>query len=449
MPFPFYERKRELDVLSKMSEQAAGDCSRMLVLTGRRRIGKTTLCNRAFSESALKYLFFFISSEKTEAANLEAFWRDNAGFLGMDGLPVNFATFAELMEFLLQRSASTPLVLVIDEFQNCASVAPSFMSDLQRLWDKWRKRSRMLLVLTGSVASAMREITEGTNAPLFGRASAKLILQPFPTDVIKGILTDYHADWRPEELLTLYTLAGSVPKYLELLMEARKFTIEEMISYAIEPDSFFTTEGDRLLRTEFRRDYSVYFCILERIAAGKTKRQELVSAFPSDISGQLFKLEDYFHLIKRENPVGRQKNSRNFRFVMADDYLHFWFRFIYPNLGLIQQGSTARLERKILDELPDYTGRHVLERWFRTKLWESGNFTEVGPWWDASLKGENEIDIVAINPFDKEVLFGEVKRRKSNIDLDLLKQKSFAFLSQNPEYRKYDVRCEAYGMEDM
>lgn len=140
-------------------------------------------------------------------------------------------------------------------------------------------------------------------------------------------------------------------------MEARKFTVEEMISYVIEPDSFFTTEGDILLRTEFRRDYSVYFGILERIASGKTKRQELVSAFPTDISGQLFKLEDYFHLIKRENPVGRQKNARNFRFVMADDYLHFWFRFIYPNLGLIQQGSTARLERKILDELPDYTGR--------------------------------------------------------------------------------------------
>ena len=129
----------------------------------------------------------------------------------MEGRAVNFATFAELMEFLLQRSISTPLVLVIDEFQNCASVAPSFMGDLQRLWDKWRKHSRMLLVLTGSAASAMREITEGTNAPLFGRASAKLILQPFSTDVIKQILTDYHADWRPEELLTLYTLAGGVP----------------------------------------------------------------------------------------------------------------------------------------------------------------------------------------------------------------------------------------------
>ena len=103
MPFPFYDRKRELEALLKMTEQAAGDCSRMLVLTGRRRIGKTTLCNRAFSVSALKYLFFFLRNEKTEPANLEAFWRDNAGLLGMDGLPVNFATFAALMEFLLQR----------------------------------------------------------------------------------------------------------------------------------------------------------------------------------------------------------------------------------------------------------------------------------------------------------------------------------------------------------
>ena len=66
MPFPFYERRREFEVLSKLSEQAAGDCSRMLVLTGRRRIGKTTLCNRAFSETSLKYLFFFISKIRQE-----------------------------------------------------------------------------------------------------------------------------------------------------------------------------------------------------------------------------------------------------------------------------------------------------------------------------------------------------------------------------------------------
>lgn len=449
MPFPFYDREDETQSLSRTARQVMEDCSRMIVLTGRRRIGKTTLCNHAFSSSSLRYLFFFISSEKTEAANLEAFWRDNAEALGMSSLPVKFASFAELLEFLLDLSLRMPMVLVMDEFQNCASAAPSFFSDLQRLWDKWRKQSKMLLVLTGSVASAMREITEGSGAPLFGRDNGKLLLRPFPTNVIKQVLADFNPQWKPEELLTLYTLAGGVPKYLELLMEAKRLTTEEMISYAVEPDSFFSTEGDVLLRTEFRREYSIYFGILERIAAGKTKRQELVSAFPSDISGQLYKLEEYFHLIQRENPVGRQIKAKNFRFVMADDYLHFWFRFIYPNLGLIQQGSTSRLVQKMLLELPDYTGRHVLERWFRTKFWESGNYTEVGPWWDASTKGENEIDIVAINPFDKEVVFAEVKRRKENLNLQLLKQKSFAFLAQNPACSKYAVRYEALSMEDM
>ena len=120
---------------------------------------------------------------------------------------------------------------------------------------------------------------------------------------------------------------------------------------------------------------------------------------------------------------------------------------MYPALGLIEQGATNRLTEQVLAKLPNFTGRHVLEQWFRTKFMETGNFTLVGPWWDR--KGLNEIDLVAINPFDKEIVFAEIKRNKTHIDLAELRQKSFSFLAQVPGYSDFKPSYTALSLEDL
>lgn len=230
-------------------------------------------------------------------------------------------------------------------------------------------------------------------------------------------------------------------------MESGAVTQEQMIRAAIRPSSFFISEADVLFRTEFKSDYAVYFEILEKIAAGKTKRRELVSAMaPREISGQLLRLETFYNVIEKVRPVESSKDS-DYRFRIADDYIRFWFRFVYPYLGLIQQGATTRLQIKILEALPDYIGRTVLENWFRKKLSESGLYTVVGCWWDR--RGENEIDIVAVNPFDKEILFAEVKRDPRKIYLPGLEQKAYAFMAQTKRYKTFKLQVRGFSSADL
>ncbi len=194
----------------------------------------------------------------------------------------------------MQRAETEPMVLVIEEFQNLESLEPSFFGQLQKYWDRSRKKTKMLLILTGSAASAMREITENINAPLYGRKDGQLQLQPFSTATVKKILGDFNAEHQPEDLLALHMLTGGVAKYIEQLMQSGKTDAALMLRAVLTPASYFITEGEALLRTEFKDDYAVYFEIISKIAAGKTKRSEILSSFSGvNVESQLYKLEKY------------------------------------------------------------------------------------------------------------------------------------------------------------
>lgn len=448
MSFPFYDRIEESEWLRDSLKQVLNDCSRMLVITGRRRVGKTALVNHVFEDGRVSYLFLFVNKEMTTQGNLQAFWKDNAEALNLKNLTIQTQSFSELFQFLFERAESQPMVLMIDEFQNLESLEPSFFGELQKYWDRRRKKTKMLLILTGSVATAMREITENINAPLYGRKDGQLILQPFSTATVKKILSDFNPDYTPEDLLTLHMIAGGVPKYIEEMMQSGRTDSASMLRAALTPSSYFITEGETLLRTEFKDDYALYFQILSNIASGKSKRSEILSSFEkNNVESQLYKLENYWRIIRREEPVGGAATNRGHRFVLTDPFLLFWFRYIYPNRSLIEFGKTRRLLERVNQTLPDFVGRHVLESYFKKQLWESGNFNEVGSWWDR--KGENEIDIVAVNPFDKEILFVEVKRNRSKYDEDTLRSRALLFLSLHREYQKFAVKLECRSLEDL
>ena len=171
MSFPFYDRQEESAWLEDSLEQVLNDCSRMLVITGRRRIGKTSLVNHVFENGRVPYLFLFVNKGLSAEGNVRAFLEENAGMLGLKGLDAAFSTFASLFKYLLGKTETQPMVLMIDEFQNLETLEPSFFGELQKLWDRLRKKTKMLLILTGSVATAMREITENVNAPLDARTA--------------------------------------------------------------------------------------------------------------------------------------------------------------------------------------------------------------------------------------------------------------------------------------
>lgn len=448
MSFPFYDRQNESAWLNDNLEQVLRDCSRMLVITGRRRIGKTALVNHVFEGGRVPYLFLYVNKGMSPEGNVRAFWEENAEALGLQSLDIGSKSFSSLFKFLFDRAETQPMILMVDEFQNLETLEPSFFGELQKYWDRLHKKTKMLLILTGSVATAMREITENKNAPLYGRKDGQLVLQAFTTTTVKAILRDFNPDYKPEDLLTLYMITGGVPKYLEELMQSGKTNADAMLRAVMTPSSFFITEGETLLRTEFKDDYAVYFETLSKIAAGKTRRSEILSSFENrNVESQLYKLENYWRIVRREEPIGGAVSNRGHRFVLDDAFLLFWFRYVYPYYALIEQGNVRRLLERVNETLPDFIGRHVLESYFKKQLWESGDYSEVGSWWDR--KGENEIDIVAVNPFDKEILFVEVKRNRSKYNEEKLRARALLFLSLNTKYQKFSMRLASRSVEDL
>ena len=329
MTFRFYDRTRESAALRAFSRRVEDDASRMAIISGRRRIGRTTLANPAFTNGPPPCLFFHISDEKTAKTNVEAFWRFNAATLGLEKFPPPAATIAGTIEFLLKQSAKTPMTVVLDEFQNAETVEPALVTDLAVLRDKYRKDTQLLHVLTVS-DGAGRSMTDDRFSPLCARACGELTLRPFSTGVIKTILTEHYPTRKPDDLLTLFAVTGGIPQYIKVLTEAGCTSARQMIRSVAQPRSYFQQEAETLLKTAFKSDCQVYFELPQRIAEGKSRRSGLASYFRGhSIDGHLFRLEKHFRLIQRERPLGASKTT-DYRRRLTDAHLAFWFRFLYP-----------------------------------------------------------------------------------------------------------------------
>lgn len=421
--------------------------SRMTVLTGRRRIGKTSLIKKAFENSDAPMLYFF-TGRKTEAALVEDFVREIHDKLH-GYVPEGLKSVTGVLRHLFELAKTESFTLVIDEFQEFTSVNPSVFSDLQNLWDSYRSYTRMNLVLSGSVMSMMRRIFTDAHEPLFGRADNIINLRPFKIKVVKDILKDYNPEYTNEDLLTLYSITGGIPKYIELFCDNGHVTSDSMICFSVSYMSPFIDEGRNLLITEFGRDYGTYFSILLAIAQGRTSQSQITAALGGmAIGGHLERLENTYNIISKFRPVMSKPGSKNtVRFRISDNFMQFWFRFIERNRSMIELDNYEDLREVVMRDYPTYSGM-MLEKYFRQKLAEDGGFREIGSWWEAKAgKEANEIDIVGIRTAGKSALVAEVKRNARNYD-----NKSFMAKIEHIRAKilsGYDIEPRLYTINDM
>lgn len=437
----FYDRENEMHMLHEI-ESATHEGSRMTVLVGRRRIGKTKLLIR--SSEGKPAVYFFVS-RKSESILCSQFVEEAERELGM---PIGaYHRLADLLEHLMRLSQSMPFTLIIDEFQELLNIDASIIGDIQRVWDLNKDRSRINLLLSGSVYSMMHRIFEDNKEPLFSRASNIIHIHAFRTDVLKEILRDHNAHYTNEDLLALYSFTGGVAWYVELLMDARAFTYKKMVDAIFRENSLFINEGKNLLIEEFGKDYSVYFSILECIARGVNTRGEITAAVGlNEIGGYLSKLENSYSIIRQMRPIFSKASSKTVRYYIADNFLTFWFRFFHKYMGYIESGSIELLKQTFLRDYPTFSGT-MLERYFRQKASESGRYTHIGNFWDR--KGEHEIDLILANELDKTVKVGEVKRQAKNISPTLLQDKADYFLTLHPQLQSYRMELFQLDLQDM
>jgi AAA+ ATPase superfamily predicted ATPase len=422
----FYDRERELAELVKVEKQTR-DSARMTVLTGRRRVGKTSLALE-FARSR-KHLYLFVSKKSEHLLCAEYLEDIQRQF----DLPVigEIKAFRDIFRLLLEVSKKEPFTLIVDEFQEFLQVNPAVYSEIQHLWDINKGKCRLNLICIGSVYSLMHRIFEEKKEPLFGRADRILSLQSFSMRTIYEVMTD-HGVTGMRALFDCYVVTGGMPKYLDQLVANSALTLDRILDFILQVDSPWLIEGRNLLIEEFGKDYGTYFSILELISLGKTGRPELQSILEMDVGGYLDRLENTFGILSKHKPIDAKPNARLQKYRITDNFLNFWFRFIYRNRSAIETGNFAYVRKVIERDYPVYCGL-LLEKCFHELLGQAGNYNHIGSYWERG--NQNEIDLVAINDLDKTITIADIKLNKAKLSVEGLKHRAKGLLASYPRHQ--------------
>lgn len=435
----FYDREQEIEILRRNWERSESK-SLFTVMTGRRRIGKTALLLQVEKEQKMLYLYV---SKDNEHVLVEKFQAAAERALGLH-VYGRMESFAQFFEQMMEYGRENHFTLVLDEFQNFLKVNPAIPSHIQAIWDRYHAGSRVNLVACGSIYSMMHRMFDNEDEPLYGRKDCEIKLMPFRISVIKRILHDYNPIFQPDDLLCLYMLTGGIAKYVSQLMDAGAVTKESMLKMATGLGSPFLSEGTELIMSEFGKDYANYLSILQKIAAGMTVQSQLDCIIGKNTGTYLKNLDEDYNYVHKLQPMFSKPGSRNIRWYIDDCFLRFWFRFVLPNQSLVETGRNELLHEIVDTNYNDYSGL-VLEQYFRQKYREEERVTAVGHYWDR--KGNNEIDLIALNNLDRTAVVAEVKRNPERYNPSLLQEK-YATIKQ--EFGKYKhVELIGLSLADM
>lgn len=424
----FVNRVRELKFLQ---DKYTSNSAELVVLYGRRRVGKTELV-RTFCQG--KPHIFFVADLGTEANMLAEFTRQLSEFIYRDEtvLPL-LSSWDAALTLLAAHIKDERVVVVLDEFTYLISVNPAVPSIFQKLWDTRLKETQIMLILCGSYVGMIEQEVLAYRSPLYGRRTGQWRLQPFSFWDAHQLLPDLNG----EEMVHAYAILGGIPAYL------RRFNDQAALLDNIERHIFTTGEflydEPRFLLLQELRDPNRYFAVLEAIAGGRTRMNEIAQAAhtnPSSISFYLKTLQE-MGLIARLVPATESNpdKSKQGIYRLTDQFFRFWFRFVYPNRSLLERGETGQVRRVVADQLEQFTGQAFelicLEYLWRRQSVGKLSFTPrvIGNWWDR----QEEIDIMAIGA--DAVLFGECKWSSKplggNILADL-KRKAQIVLQRQP-----------------
>ena len=436
----FYDRDKELNILNTNWNQTT-ERGRLTVVTGRRRIGKTTMLRKS-AEEGNQPLLYLNASKDNERVLTVKFQEAAEQALGLQ-IFGRLETFAQFFEQLMRYGQQNHFTLIFDEFQNFIKVNPAIPSHIQDIWDKNHEKVKVNMVACGSIYSMMHKIFDNEDEPLYGRQDCRINMQPFRISVLKEVLHDHNPKYTSEDLLCLYMLTGGVAKYVAWLMDAKAVTKAKMLRWVTQAGSPYLSEGTELIMSEFGKDYTNYLSILQLIASGLTTQSEIDGAIGKNTGAYLDNLEVEYSYIHHRQPMFSKPGGRNSRWQLDDCFLRFWFRFILRNQALVEMERNDLLLEIVELGYEQYSGL-VLEQYFRQKWMEEERVTLVGNYWDR--KGVNEIDMIAINEIDKKAVVAEVKRQRKKLNSSELAGKVSTI---SKKLAKYEVRQIGLTMEDM
>jgi uncharacterized protein len=407
---PFIGRE---DELSFLEEKWKNPKAQLIVLWGKRRVGKTELVKQFIAD---KHSVYFLAESTSEKEQLQRFSQALGHFFEEPLLLTRgFASWEEAFTYL--KAKKQRFVLAVDEFPYLIQSNPAITSLVQKGWDEHLAGSNIYLILFGSSMAMMENEVLGYRSPLYGRRSGQWMVEPMPFRAAGRFRKG-----KPfADRLAHFAVAGGIPAYWLHLSPDKDFG-QNLREHVLRKGEVLYEEVEFLLRTELREP-RYYFALLEAISQGKRKLSEIVNAtglgqpFANKYLGVLADLR----LIEREVPVTEEipLKSKKGLYRINDEFCRFWFRFVFPRRGELEMGRQEAVAADISSRFPSYLGasyEKVARETLIAHVDDFFFFAAIGRWWDRN----EEIDIVALNKELDSILFCEAKATEKHVGTDVL-----------------------------
>ncbi|MCL1810178.1 MAG: ATP-binding protein [Clostridiales bacterium] len=438
------------DELGFLESEYRREGSSLVILYGRRRVGKTALAAEFIKN---KRAVYFLATEENEIQNRAAFKNIVAEQIGSELLVnADIGSWDVIFKTWLDFAADGKKLMIIDEFQYLGKANGAFPSIFQRIWDTILKDKDVMVVLCGSLVSMMESQTLSYASPLYGRRTGQIKLRQIPF----LHYNEFFPGKTEKELIEYYAITGGVPKYIELFYDSTDIytAIENNV---LSKSSFLYDEPNFLLQREVG-EVGSYFSIIKNIASGNRKLSKIAAALEIKQTGltKYLKTLTSLDILEREIPVTEEypEKSKRGLYKIKDNFMVFWFRFIYPNLSYIESGHKELVMNKIRANLVDLHIAYVYEDVCVEKMWQLNaegafgfHFDQVGRWWNSST----EIDIVAIDKSGSDIIFGECKYWNRKVGTDVfneLEHKAGQVVWKNSNRRSHFALFSISGFTD-
>lgn len=413
----FLGREKEILDLEKEYARDGG----FVVIYGRRRIGKTTLIKQ-FIKS--KTAFYFLATKEVESQSMKRFAGVIARTTGNSVLQkAAFSDWLDLFQAVADYKPNEKKVLVIDEFPYLVKVNDSFPSILQNAWDEILKDSNVMLILCGSLISMMKKHALSYESPLYGRRTAQMRIAPLPfTTVYENQKLSF------EEAAEQYSITGGVPKYVEFFSDVQP--LYEQIKENVLSKNGFLYEEPNFLLTDEVQVLTNYFSIIKVIADGNHKLGTIAGILGLETSALTPYLKTLSELgfIEKQVPV-TEKNAEKTRkglYFISDNFLRFWFRYVYPYKGELELDNTQisldELDKDFKEKFVAFAYEDICKEIFARLCSDKAiDFTpsKIGSYWLNDKSGNTQIDVMAVDTVNKRLFAGECKYHNQPIDADV------------------------------
>jgi AAA+ ATPase superfamily predicted ATPase len=427
-------------------EKYNAEGGQLIVLYGRRRIGKTELLRR-FAEG--KPHVFYSCREISDTKQLAAFSERilNAGNPAAKYINV-FADWETALGGISELPTDgKKKLLIIDEFPYMCKGNPAVPSVLQILWDEKLKDENVMIVLCGSAMSFIEKKILSEKNPLYGRATGIYKMNELPFEDAVTFFQGYS----DEDKMLAYAVLGGIPHYLRQFEPALSLR-ENIIKNVLTKGCALYSEVEFLIRQELREP-ALYNTVIEAVALGNTRLNDIYTKTGLDKAKISVYLKNLIELriLEREFSVlsGAKEQATSTRglYRITDNFFRFWFAFVFTNLSDLEANDAEGVfDHMVLPQLNDFASpvfENVCRAFIRGKSLRNElpfRVSKLGRWWgrlNKTVADENgktrltavdsEIDIVAADAKSKNYILGECKFRNSETDLaDLagLKEKS-------------------------